>query len=142
MKILYIAVAITALSVGQPAGRPIDGSWTAKFEHRTFIRLEIKTVDGAITGGISVGDFEVDPRGFVKRADAAPPLLRPIFGVTMKGSTLTFSTKDVNDTDKFELRLLENADGDLQFLLNEEDRRELAASGVPVPKPIRLTKAG
>ena len=60
----------------------------------------------------------------------------------MKGSTLTFFTKDVNDTDKFELRLLENADADLQFLLNDEDRRELAASGVPVPKPIRLTKAG
>lgn len=142
MKILYMAVAITALSVGQPAGGSIAGSWTAKFEDRTFIRLEIKTVDGAIAGGISVGDFEVDPQGVVRRADAAPPQLRPIFGVTMKGSTLTFFTKDVNDTDKFELRLLENADADLQFLLNDEDRRELAATGVPVPKAIRLTKAG
>ena len=35
MKTLYLAVAITALSVGQPAGGPIGGSWTAKFEGRT-----------------------------------------------------------------------------------------------------------
>ena len=73
MKTLYMAVAITALSVCQPAGGPIAGSWTAKFEDLTFIRLEIKTVDGAIAGGISVGHFEVDPQGGVKRADAAPP---------------------------------------------------------------------
>lgn len=142
MQTLCMAVAITALSVGQPAGGPIAGSWTAKFEDRTFIRLEIKTVDGAIAGGISVGHFEVDPQGVVRRADAAPLHLTPIFGVTMNGSTVTFFTKDVNDTDKFELRLLENADADLQFLLNDEDRRDLAASGVPIPKPIRLTKAG
>ena len=142
MKTLYLAVAITALSVGQPAGGPIAGSWTAKFEGRTFIRLDIKTVDGAIAGGISVGHFEVDPQGAVRRADAAPLHLRHIFGATRKGSTVTFFTKDVNDTDKYELRLLENADADLQFLLNEEDRKELAASGIPMPKPIRLTKAG
>ena len=142
MKTLSMAIAITALSVGQPAGGPIVGSWTAKFEDRTFIRLEIKTVDGAITGGISLGHLEVDPQGVVKRADAAPLNLKPIFGATMKGSTVTFFLKDVNDTDKFELRLLEDADAELRFLLNDEDRKELAASGVPMPKPIRLTKAG
>lgn len=142
MKSLCMSVAIAALSVSQPAGGPIAGSWTAKFEGRTFIRLEITTVDGAIAGGISVGDFEVDPQGVVRRADAAPLQLKPIFGVTMKGSTVTFFMKDVNDTDKLELRLLENTGADLQFLLNDEDRKNLAASGVPIPKPIRLTKAG
>ena len=141
MKTLYMAVAIMALSVGQPAGGPIAGSWTATFEGRTFVRLEIKTVDGAMAGGISLGNFEVDLQGAVSRADAAPPQLTPIFGVTRKGSTVTFFRKDVNDTDTFELRLLENADADLQLLLNDEDRKELAADGVPMPKPIRLTKS-
>ena len=61
---------------------------------------------------------------------------------TLKGSTVTFSIKEGNDTDQFELRLLENADADLLLLVNEEDRKELAADGVPLPKPIRLTKAG
>src|SRR3954465_9689195 len=60
MKALSIALVIAALPVGQPANGPIAGSWTATFEGRTFIRLDIETVNGAIAGGISVGDFEVD----------------------------------------------------------------------------------
>jgi hypothetical protein len=95
-----------------------------------------------IGGGLSLGNFEVDPKGVVRRADAAPPNLTPIFGATLKGSIVTFFRKDGRDTDQFELHLLENADADLHFPLNEEDRTELAASGVPLPKPIRLTKAG
>lgn len=55
---------------------------------------------------------------------------------------MTFFTKDENDTDQFELRLLENGDADLQVLVTDEDRKELAAAGVQAPKPIRLTKAG
>ena len=142
MKALLLALTIPALFVGQTPNAPIAGSWTAKFEGRTFIRLELKTVKGAITGGIRLGNFEVDPQGMVKRADAAPPNLLHIFGATRKGATVTFSIKEGNDTDQFELRLLENGDADLHVLLNDEDRKGLAAEGVPLPKPIRLTKAG
>lgn len=115
---------------------------TATFEGRTFIRLELKTVNGAITGGIRLGNIEVDPQGMVKRADAAPLNLIHIFDVTRKGATVTFFIKERADTDQFELRLLQNGDADLHFVVNDEDRKELAASGVPLPKPIRLTKAG
>jgi hypothetical protein len=139
MKALFMAVAITALSAGQPASGPIDGSWTAEFEGRTFIRLDIKTVNGAIAGGLSLGNIEVDPQGVVSRADVAPLKLTPIFNATMKGSTLTFFRKDDHDTDQFELRWLENGVVELRFILNDDDRKELAASGVPPPKPIRLT---
>jgi hypothetical protein len=142
MKALSIALVIAALPVGQPANGPIAGSWTATFEGRTFIRLDIETVNGAIAGGISVGDFEVDREGLVRRADAAPANLTPIFDATMNGLTLTFFTKDGNDTDQFELRLLENATADLHVVVNDDDRRQLALQGVPPPKPIRLTKAG
>ena len=142
MKPLFVAFAITALSVGQPARGPIAGSWTAEFEGRTTIRLELKTVDGVIGGGISLGNFEVDSQGLVRRADAAPSKLTPIFGATLKESTVTFFRKDGKDTDKFELHLLENEGAELSFFLNDEDRKELSASGVPPPKPIRLKKAG
>jgi hypothetical protein len=84
----------------------------------------------------------VDAQGVVKRADAAPPDLTPIFDVTPSGTTLTFFRKDGNDTDQFVLRVRDDAGADLEFLLNDEDRQELAASGVPLPKPIRLRKAG
>ena len=143
MKALCLALAITTLWVGQPADGPIAGSWTATFEGRTFVRLELKTVNGAISGGIRLGrNLEIDSQGMVKRADAAPLNLKPIFGATRKGATVTFFLKDGNDTDQFELRLLENGDADLHVLLNDTDRKELAADGVPLPKPIRLTKAG
>jgi len=142
MKTLCAALAITALSVGQPASGHIAGSWTAKFEGRTFIQLEMKTVDGAISGGISLGHLETDAQGVLKRADAASGKLTPIFNVTRKGSTVTFFIKEGSDTDQFELRVLENGDADLHILLNDEDRIELADSGVPLPKPIRLTKSG
>ena len=95
-----------------------------------------------MAGGISLGDFEVDPQGVVRRADAAPLNLTPISDATLKGSTVTFAMKEGNDTDRFELRLLENADADLHFLLNDEDRKELAADGIPLPKPVRVKKAG
>jgi hypothetical protein len=142
MRSLFVAVVITALSASQPASGRFDGSWTATFEGQTFVKLEIKTVNGAIEGRISLGNIEVDPKGLVKKAAPAPAASRPIFGATLKGSTLSFFSKDVNDTDQFELRLLENAEAELHFFLNDEDKKELAASGVPPPKPIRLTKAG
>ena len=141
MRVSCMALTIAALSAAQPASGPISGSWTAAFEGQTFIRLDIQAVDGGYAGSISLGNFEVNPQGQVSRADAAPLTLKPISGVTMKGSTLTFVSKDGSDTDQFELRLLEGGGAELHFLLTEEDRRQLAESGVPVPKPIRLTKA-
>ena len=142
MKALCLALAITVLPVGQTANGPIAGSWTAKFESRTFIRVEIKTANGAMTGGISLGSFQVDPQGVVNGAKAAPPNLKPIFGATRKGATVMFFMKDGSDTEQFELRVLENGDADLHFLFGDDDRKEFAAEGVPLPKPIRLTKAG
>ena len=140
MKALFLAVAIAALSAGQPTGGPPTGSWTAEFAGRTFIRLELKTVNGAIAGGISLGNIEVDAQGLVRRADDAPPSLKPIFDVTLRGSTVTFFLKDEHDTDRFEFRLLDTGGGDLEFFLRDADREELAAIGVPPPKPIRLRK--
>jgi len=58
----------------------------------------------------------------------------------VRGSTLSFSRKAGEDTDRFEMRLL-GADGaEMRFLLSDADRSELATSGVEVPKPIRLKK--
>ena len=89
---------------------------------------------------MAIGNFEVDAQGMVKRAEELPAVLTPIFGVTQRGSTLSFSRKDVAETDRFELRLLDAGHADLRFLLTDADRKELAANGVPTPKPIRLTK--
>jgi hypothetical protein len=140
MKTLALVVAMTAVLAGQSGGGPIAGSWTAQFEGRTFLKLELKTVNGTITGGMSVGNIELDGEGALRGVGESPRELKPIFDVTQRGSTVTFSRKDGANTDRFELRLLEAGHAELQFLLSETDRKELASSGTPTPNPIPLTK--
>lgn len=55
---------------------------------------------------------------------------------------MTFSRKDGSDTDRFELRLMDTGQAELQFLLSDADREDLSANGIPTPKPIRLMKQG
>ena len=142
MKTLALLVAIAAGSVAQSGGASITGSWTAEFEGRTFLTLELKAVDGTITGGMSVGNIEVDKQGALRRVGELPRDLRPIFDVTHRASTVTFSRKDTEDSTpaRFELRLLETGRAELHILLSDADREELAASGISDPKPIPLTK--
>jgi hypothetical protein len=52
---------------------------------------------------------------------------------------LSFSRKAGNDTDRFELRRVGDH-GELSLIMSDELRREVAAEGLPIPKPIRLTK--
>ena len=139
MKTLALLVAIAAVSVAQSGGASITGSWTAQFEGRTFLTLELKAVDGTITGSMRVGNIEFDKQGALRQS---PRDLRPIFDVTQRASTVTFSRKDTDHStpDRFELRLLEPGRAELQFLLSDADREELAAMGIPAVKPIALTK--
>jgi hypothetical protein len=76
---------MTAVLACQSGGGPIAGTWTAQFEGRTFLRLELKTVNGTITGGMSVGNIEVDGQGALRRVGELPRDLRPILDVTPHG---------------------------------------------------------
>ena len=140
MKTLVMLVAIAAVSAVQSDTAPIAGSWIAQFDSRTFVRLELKTANGTITGGISMGNFEVDSQGAVRRADECPRALTAIFDVKLRASLMTFSRKDGASTDRFEVRLLDGGDAELRLLLDDEDLEEFAADGIPTPKPIHLTK--
>jgi hypothetical protein len=76
----------------------------------------------------------------VRRVDGLPPGLKPISDVTQRGSSLVFLVKEGDEPDRFEFRLVEGGRAELHLLLNEADREELAASGIPTPRPILLTK--
>jgi len=140
MKTMTLAVALTIFSMGQSGAASFAGSWTAQFQGRTFVRLELKTASGAITGGISLGDIEVDDKGALRRVGDPPRDLKPIFDVRQRVSTLTFAFKDGTDPARFELRLLEGGRAELRFLPDEATRKEIVAAGIPVPKPIPLTR--
>jgi len=139
MKTLALSIALAAASA-QSGGTSAEGTWIAQFEGRTFLKLELKTVDGTTSGGLSIGNIEVDKLGALRRVGELPPTLTPIFDVTEQPSLVTFSRKDGSDTDRFELHVLGAGRAELRFLLSDEDRQELAADGIPVPKPIALTR--
>jgi hypothetical protein len=140
MRLVTLLVALAVVPSGQIGTTSVVGSWTAQFEGTTFVRLELNTANGGISGGISLGNFEVDDRGAVRRVDALSPGLKPISDVTQRGSILVFSLNEGDEPDRFELRLVEGGRAELHLLLNAADREELAASGIPTPRPIVLTK--
>jgi hypothetical protein len=140
MKVFAFMLAMTAAVTAQSGAPDISGTWTAQFEGRTFVRLELKTVKGVLAGSISLGHVEVDKQGALSQVGEAPRELTPIFDVTRRGSIVTFAHKDVTDIDRFELRVIDNQRAELHMLLSEADRKELAAEGVPVPKPFALKK--
>ena len=69
-----------------------------------------------------------------------PPTVQAIFDVSLRNTGLSFAQKDGNDTNRFEMRLLNDGTAELMMILTDEDRKELAAQGVGVPK-LRLKKA-
>ena len=139
MRILTVIVAAACLT-SQATGTPIAGSWRAQFEGRTFVTLELISANDTITGLISLGDVEVDKQGALKRVSEPQRKPTPIFNVSQTGSTLRFAVKDGNDTDLFELRVLDAERAELRMMLADHDVKELAAQGVGVPKPFVLTR--
>ena len=57
----------------------------------------------------------------------------------MRDAVVSFSHKDGNDTDRFEVRLI-GGEAELRFILDEETLKELTDSGIPPPKPVRLKR--
>ena len=140
MRALILAAAVAAMPTAQSDSAGVAGSWTAEFQGRTFIRLELRTVDGSLTGSISTGDIQVDDQGDLRQVGEPPDHPTPIFDVAPKSSSVTFARKDGDDTDRFAFRVLDAGRGELQLVPTEELRRELTAAGIPIPKPIVLTR--
>ena len=152
MPAALLATALVALSLGQTL-EWYGGTWIAELAGTTYVRLELRVSNGALGGQIGLGDIEVDSKGDVRTAAAAPRVLTPIFDVVVtqpylaarstsvaRGeSILSFSRKDGDDTDHFELKLAGDQAA-LSFLLTDADRRELAEIGGGVPKPFRLKR--
>ena len=137
MSLVMLALAVS-LTATQPGREAFAGTWIATHAGTTFLRLELRVGDG-IEGGIGLGNIRVDTTGAVDEVTAVPGDLKPIFDVTLKGSTLSFASKDGHDTDRFEV-MLTGAGAEIRFVFSDLDRQALAAEGVPVPKPIRLRR--
>jgi hypothetical protein len=138
MPMTLLATALVALSLGQSL-ESYGGTWIAEFKGAAFVRLELSVTGGTLGGRIALGDMEVDAEGRVKAARPAPDRLTPVFDVAVRDSVVSFSHKDSNDTDRFELRLT-GGEAELRFILDEDTLKELTDEGIPPPKPVRLKK--
>ena len=135
-----IAFVVALLVTGQTGAPSVGGTWTAQFEGRMFVRLQLETAKGAVTGGLAIGDIEMDKTGALKKVGALPKDLTPIFDVKQSGSSLTFSRGNTSDSDRFELRMLDAGRAELLLLLSNDELKELADEGLPAPRPILLTR--
>ena len=140
MKIAAAIAFLLALQATSSSTQSYAGSWVAEASGTTFVRLELQAKSDAMTGRISVGNFQLDAQGEIAKASPAPPEFRAIFDVVRRGSRLSFRCRDRNDVDQFELEVTGADAATLVLLVSEADKKELAASGIGVPKPIRLKR--
>ena len=137
-----LGLAFVTVLLGQSLG-PYSGDWTADLRGTTYLRLTLNDKAGALQGAMSIGkSIQVDGRGNVDRVTEAPSTLRPMTDVRRNGNVLSFSYEDDgHDVSKFELRLLDTNTDELTLLVPEVERQQLAADGISLPKPFRLTKS-
>lgn len=138
-----VAAAALVMAVQTPTSSPAasyGGRWIGDHAGTTFVRLELQ--DGkSVTGRISLGkSIQVDAQGQVSKVAAAPREFRPLVEIVRGQSRLSFASKDGKSLDHFEMRLLRPDAAELLFILSDEDKKELAAEGSPLPKPFRLKK--
>jgi len=57
----------------------------------------------------------------------------------VRDAVVSFSHKDGNDIDRFEMRV-SAGEAELRFILDEETLKELTDEGIPPPKPVRLKR--
>ena len=139
MRYLIMVSSIAFISLAQNLSSPA-GSWSAEFKGAKFVRLELRSEDGRLRGTLAISDLQVDDQGGVRSVGELPRDATPIFDVSQQGSTVTFSRKDGDDTDRFEFRLLDDARGELRVLPTDELRAELAENGIAAPAPFLLTR--
>ena len=140
MRALMFAAALTLVPAIQADAPLIVGSWAAEFKGQTFLLLDLRVSRGTLSGSLSTGDIEVDKQGALRRVGTLPPDPKPLFDFSHGPATVTFSRKDGENTDRFEFRVLDRTRGELRFLFTEAMRKELAAEGIAVPKPILLMR--
>jgi hypothetical protein len=134
------AIAFLGLVLGQPGNVP-NGNWAANFQGTTYVRLAF--VDGATApqGTMSIGqNINVDDEGNVDSVTAASSTPTRMLDIRWNDGVLSFGINDGPDVNRFEFRLIDAKHAELALIFSGEERRQLAAEQIPVPKPFRLTK--
>ena len=139
MRTALLLAAVVALFSQSPA-QPFDGTWTADFQGRPLVRLELHAADNTLTGRLQLADIHVDSTGVVDGVNGPLSAPAPIADVIVRDRTVSFTRHDGADVDPFQLVLLADGRAELRLIPTDELRQELARDGIPVPKPFTLSR--
>ncbi len=135
-----LVVAFIAIALGQ-SGNPLTGNWTANYHGTTYVRLTLADSAVGPQGTMSIGEsIHVDEEGNVDRVTLASATLNRMLDVRWNGGVLSFAINGGDDNDRFEFRLLDANHAELTPIISEEERQELAAERIPLPKPFPLAR--
>jgi hypothetical protein len=141
MKYLVLAAVFGVAPIVQT--NTAAGVWTAEFNGKTFVKVELHVEGAALAGRISESDVHLDDNGDLRSVGDLPADAQRIFNVKQDGAIVTFSARDEDDTDNFEFRVRDDGRAELRLFLTEKFRAQLAASGIPqtwISKAIVLTR--
>ena len=136
LTLLVLASTLFAQSSGL---QDFAGTWTADLKGQPLARLELTLRNGQLQGQLGLSGMHVDANG---DADAVFPDVghtSPIFDVVLRDGMLSFAARDGDDTDRFELQLVDGH-AVLALVFDPAFRAELAREGIPAPRPITLTR--
>jgi len=138
---IALFVALIASTLGQsPDVQPFAGRWAADHDGRPVVRLDLRMTAGTLSGSIQLADIHLDTRGDVETVLSQLSAASTLIDITSRSGALAFSRRDGNDIDHFEMTVIDDHAADLRFIPSDADRRELTNNGIPIPKPIRLTR--
>jgi hypothetical protein len=105
------------------------------------VRLVFAEATTPPQGTLSIGQsVHVDDEGNVDSVTAASSTPTRMLDLRWNDGALSFRINDGPDVARFEFRLLDANHAELAPLFSGEERRQLAAGQIPLPKPFRLTK--
>jgi hypothetical protein len=136
---VLMCVLMLVVPSSQSRGQDYVGSWVAELNGTPFISLDIQMANGRLAGHISYTDMHVDDKGVVDRTGPMHEP-KPVNDAAVVGSGLRFTSPDDDDTNHYEMRLIDATTAELQLVLTDAEKQELAADGVHLPVPFRLKR--
>src|SRR5437879_1940886 len=115
MRIL-IALAAAVVTGAQASPQPYAGTWTADLAGQTYVRLELNVANGALGGRISLGNIHVDAEGEIDRVNSVARNFTPVDNLVLRGESVSFTRRDGDDTDHFELHVAPDGSVRLTFV--------------------------
>ena len=102
-------------------------------------RLDLTLANGELQGQLGLAGMHMDANGNVDAVIPGAGHTAPVFDIAVRDGVLSFAVKDGDDTDRFEVRLVDGR-ATLTMVIDDTFRAELAREGIAAPRPITMTR--